>query len=246
MPTQQAGFNLVEMAIVLVIASFLMFSLFTPLAVRQENARIKETEDMLAEIKATLLGYAIVNQRLPCPDTEVDGPTNGLVTMTTATDCPADHEGELPWALLGMGQYDAWGQPFRYRLDHNYELGNTDAASFAAKLQDRQPAPQVLATNSGLEVVDVDDRLISSPNNSIVAIIFSCGKNREPNNENFSGANKNGTCANSSSAGNLNVPSIRYTQQKDVPKDGFDDILVWITQYELMSALLRSQQFPAD
>ncbi len=66
------GFSLVEMAIVLAIVAMLMAGLLPTLSSQIEQQRRNETRKQLAEIQQALMGFAIMNGRLPCPTTETN------------------------------------------------------------------------------------------------------------------------------------------------------------------------------
>ena len=67
------GFSLIELAVVLFIVGLMLGGLLTPLATKVEYENINETSIALNEIKESLLGFAIANGYLPCPDTNNDG-----------------------------------------------------------------------------------------------------------------------------------------------------------------------------
>ncbi|MEQ1674083.1 MAG: prepilin-type N-terminal cleavage/methylation domain-containing protein, partial [Candidatus Nitrotoga sp.] len=110
----QAGFSLIELAIVLLIVGLLLGGLIPTLSSQIEQQRINETRKQLEEIKQALTGFVIANGRLPCADTNADGEENSPCT-TAATA-----EGLLPWKSLGVAEQDAWQQVWRYRADQNF------------------------------------------------------------------------------------------------------------------------------
>ena len=111
----QSGFTLIEIAVVLVIVGLLLGGLLLPLGTQQEAQRVNETESALNEARDALLGYAVANGSLPCPDTDNDGVEDPL-----AGPCSAQ-EGQLPWATLGSRSLDeVGGNRFRYRLASAY------------------------------------------------------------------------------------------------------------------------------
>jgi len=128
------GFTLIEMALVLIILGLLMGSLLFPLPKQIEQKRINITQQRLDEIKEALLGFAVLHNRLPCPASD----ENGL-------ESTCNNEGNIPWRVLGVGRYDTWGNPFRYRVDSKYtvQLVPTDPL-----------APIPPNTSSGLVVQD--------------------------------------------------------------------------------------------
>jgi prepilin-type N-terminal cleavage/methylation domain-containing protein len=110
----QHGFSLIEIAIVLLISGLLLGGLMTPLATQFENAKRNETRQTLEAVSETLYGFALAYGRLPCPDTDNDGVEN-----RSAGACAA-LSGILPWATLNIGNSDAWGRRFIYRVSGVY------------------------------------------------------------------------------------------------------------------------------
>lgn len=119
--SRQSGFSLVELAIVLLIVGLLLGGLVPTISSQIEQQRINETRKQLEEIKQALTGFAVVNGRLPCADTNSDGEEESSCT-TTAT---ARAEGLLPWKSLGVADKDAWQQVWRYRADQNFSKSFT-------------------------------------------------------------------------------------------------------------------------
>ena len=64
------GFTLIELAVVIAIVALLLGALLVPLATQIQGRNVKETRESLAEIKEALMGYAMTQGRLPCPDTD--------------------------------------------------------------------------------------------------------------------------------------------------------------------------------
>ncbi len=102
---QQTGFNLIEMAIVLVIVGVLLGGLITPLTTQYETSKRIGVDTTLQDIHDALLGFAAANGRLPCPATAA---SNGLADPNVATNaCTTDH-GFVPVRTLGLhGTVDA-------------------------------------------------------------------------------------------------------------------------------------------
>jgi prepilin-type N-terminal cleavage/methylation domain-containing protein len=83
---RNTGFTLVELAMVLFIVSLLIGGLLMPLAAQTEIRGRQETDRALANIREALIGYAVVNGRLPCPApaTLATGATGAGLEATTA------------------------------------------------------------------------------------------------------------------------------------------------------------------
>jgi len=123
------GFTLVELAMVLFIVGLLLGGLLVPMATKIEQENRISTIDKLNEIKEVLLGYAVINGRLPCPDCP-DGTvgTCSAVAAANRNDGIGDwtgavgsrvcntQTGNLPWVDLQTGQFDAWNRYFTYQV----------------------------------------------------------------------------------------------------------------------------------
>jgi len=117
----QRGFNLVEMAIVLVILGVLLGGLITPFSTQLETSKRKGAEAQLQDIHDALIGFAANNGRLPCPATAA---SNGLAAPNAATTACTSAAGFVPAATLGLNGavdgngflLDPWLNPVRYTL----------------------------------------------------------------------------------------------------------------------------------
>jgi prepilin-type N-terminal cleavage/methylation domain-containing protein len=138
--SRSSGFTLVELAMVLFIVSLLIGGLLMPLTAQNEIRGRQETDRALGNIREALIGFAVVNGRLPCPAdrTIASGMANaGVEAVTVAggpcactaaasgiagagvdcNDAAADGvTGVLPWATLGVPETDAWGNRYTYRI----------------------------------------------------------------------------------------------------------------------------------
>ncbi len=213
------GFSLVEMAIVLTIVALLMAGLLPTLSGQIEQQRRNDTRRQLAEIQQALLGFAVINGRLPCPTTEPD-PAAALYGQEPAGGCAAvpASEGYLPWKTLGVSEIDAWGTKrsnagdpwngyWRYRVDRNFAVPFALTAS---------PADT-------LKVFDNAGNQLTSNSEAPVAIMYSTGPDLTPN-------GRNGT--------------FDAEYQSDVPSPTFDDILVWISRPQLFNRMVEAGRLP--
>lgn len=227
----QIGFSLVEMAIVLAIVSLLLAGLLPTISGQIEQQRRNETRKQLAEIQQALLGFAIMNGRLPCPiltgTPQADDPTDAAYGQEPAAGCagvpPA--EGYLPWKTLGVSETDAWGSKrtsagapwtgyWRYRVDRNFAVAFTIATNPADTFKIFDKAGVQLTSNS------------EPP----IAIVFSTGPDLIGNGQNA-------------------IASFDASYQSDVSGanlDGtnFDDILAWISRPQLFNRMVAAGKLP--
>jgi type II secretory pathway pseudopilin PulG len=129
-PGPSLGFTLTEMAIALMVVVLFLGGMLTPLARQTESAQIAETQRAMDLTIESLIGFAITNGRLPCPDTNNDGEEN-MVAGAVNDNVPvvgqsrqdfscAAVEGTVPFAVLGSAASDKWGNRFRYRVTHTF------------------------------------------------------------------------------------------------------------------------------
>ena len=117
---QQAGFTLIEIAVVLVIIGILVGSFIGTFADRIETTRRENTSKQLEDIRSAILGFASVHGRLPCPSTTTSA---GLEDPNVGGPCTLAN-GFVPGATLGIhGAYnrdnlliDSWDNPIRYSV----------------------------------------------------------------------------------------------------------------------------------
>ena len=248
----QYGFTLVELAIVLVIVGVLMGSFIGSLASRIETTRYAETNKELEEIKQGLIGYAFTNGYLPCPDCIAGGCPSGANVARDGIDdevgvgagCDvANATGNIPWARLGMGSGDAWSTRYRYWVDPNY-TNDADGITLA-------PAP------AGAGSVEEPD-LITDPTglatqtlaNNVVAVIYSHGINR------LGGLSTENVLLgvvppliNIHENENIDDDAIFHSrpptiETADIAGGPFDDIVVWISEYELKAKMVEAGVLP--
>ncbi|MEZ0186367.1 MAG: prepilin-type N-terminal cleavage/methylation domain-containing protein [Candidatus Reddybacter sp.] len=161
----QFGFSLLEMAIVLLVIGLLLGGALVPLSVQIEKRDRDTTRSQLLDMREALVGYALVNGRLPCPDSDGDG------FMDIATTCNSD-EGDYPWADLGLGKEDAWGRAFSYRVSGDF-ADTTDGTGCAT-------SPTAGLSFSLCSVADIsvfDGAAGNAVAGEVPAIIISHGKN---------------------------------------------------------------------
>jgi prepilin-type N-terminal cleavage/methylation domain-containing protein len=217
-----AGFTLVELAIVLVIVALLIGGMLVPLSAQREIQRTNETQRQLSEIKEALLGFAVINGRLPCPTTTAD-PVNLNYGIEDAA-C-INIEGYLPWKSLGVTEIDAWGSkrtatadPFtgfwRYRVD--------SAFSTAFTLNTTPSSALVIQDSSGNALTQVTP-------NSPVAIVYSTGSDKIAN--------------------GLNVDTDAAATTDPLYQAGdfystFDDMVIWISRPILFNRMISAGKLP--
>jgi len=110
------GFTLLEMSIVLVIISLLVGGLLAPLSAQKEQAWRTDNAALMEQAREALIGFALVNGRLPCPDTST--PPNGVENGVCSGLNTFPNPGTLPWVTLGLDTgLDPWGNAIGYMVN---------------------------------------------------------------------------------------------------------------------------------
>lgn len=237
MKDKQHGFSLIEVAVVLFIVILLIGSLLVPLGMQVEQRQIRETEKALSDIYDALLGFAIANGHLPCPDTNNDGLEDinavndrcGVIATSIST-------GNLPWQTLGLGNSDVWGNRFRYVVREEYARRPPLSTTFT------------LSTTANVRVCTV---AACSPASNVltstaVAAVLSHGKNGLGAINSLSGAsNPPPTSAdelqNTNNDRDIVSRTISAASSNTIE---FDDIVVWLPQYTLFNRMVTAGRLP--
>lgn len=117
------GFTLVELSVVLLVVTLLLGSVLVPLATQARQRNAAETQRILEDTRAALLGYAMMNGRLPRPAASATDGTEAPPCATAGVADEAKCTGFIPWAVLGTPRSDAWGKLIRYSVNSNYAGG---------------------------------------------------------------------------------------------------------------------------
>lgn len=214
------GFTLVEMAVVLVILGLMLGGLMIPISAQIEQRSLSETRASLEQIRETLIGFAIIHGRFPCPTTQ----TNPLAAGygEEAAPCPAPAaEGYLPWKTLGLREIDSWGTVrsentdpwngyWRYRVHPNF------SAAVPFSLDTDFDGTNFVIRNS-------DGNNLTGNTEPPIAIVYSTGKNLVPDGENA---------------------EFDLTYQGGTPSSTFDDITVWISRPLVFNRMVTAGRLP--
>lgn len=116
-PRLQPGFTLVEMTIVLLIVSILLAGVLMPLSMQMELRRYADTRKTMDQINEALIGFVLINGRLPCPADPALA--DGVATAgeeRVACTAAGTNVGVIPWVTLNLPETDEWGGRFTYRV----------------------------------------------------------------------------------------------------------------------------------
>lgn len=243
-----AGFTLVELAIVLVIVGVLLGGLLVPLSAQMDQRNVSDTQKTLSDIKEALIGYAIVYGRLPCPASSTSNGTESFASGGSAGgNCSNFWNGFVPAATLGITPVDSQG----YAIDAwnnriHYAVTNVSGNAFTATNGIMYAGISALAPNllvcstatavgfSSTSCGPASNFLTSSP--GVPVVIYSTGKN---------GASASGGASADEGANpNPNSGNNDRVFVSHLPTPTFDDMVVWLSPNILYNRMLQAGKLP--
>lgn len=240
---RDAGFSLVEMAIVLAIVTLLLSGMLPALSGQIEQRHVSATVKQMDEIRQALIGYAIINGRLPCP---ADGAiATGLAsagqesTTGTGRAMTCGNAGSarvLPWATLGVGETDAWGRRFTYRVTPAFADG-TDGTGCAGAVT--TGASFQLCSSGSLNVLSAAAGGANVVSN-IPVVVVSHGANGL-------GAYTTGGRQISGASGDENENADNdntFVSHDFTSSPSFDDLVAWLPPGILLNRMVAAGRLP--
>lgn len=257
------GFSLIELAMVLFIVGLLLGGLLIPLSTSIEQQNRAAAEEQLTSVRNALLGYTIINGRLPCPDcpdatigTCASGTANdGIEDFSTGPfDCRTD-VGNVPWVDLQVDEDDPWGNHFTYQVSPNFSRDSNSAPCGTAAVG----VSFELCTDGDVDIYTTyADPYSGTPDvaDNVVAVVVSHGSNyletvqtdqevenygRNPVNPDTAAAI---LAAYTASDYDANVFLMRNYDLGASGNVEFDDILMWIPSTVLMNQMVSAGRLP--
>jgi type II secretory pathway pseudopilin PulG len=243
------GFTLTELAVVFFIVALLMATAMFTLSAQNDQRNFEETRRRLEAARDGVLAFAVATGRLPCSGTASgdENPAGGACASPWGGFLPARTIGFQITDTNGFG-LDAWQNRIRYAVSSNAvalvgctgsstQPHFTNTANLRANGITCQPGDLVICNRSPVApaATTCDAGTAVTNQNTVVAIIFSTGKN---------GAT-GGTGTNE--ARNLDNNQLFVSKTPDPPGAAggeFDDQMVWITAGELYSKLIAAGRLP--
>ena len=231
-PLRSGGFTLTELAIVLVIVALLTGGLVLSLTTTRDIASEKETQKQLSSISEALLGFAVAQQRLPCPAapnaTGVENPAGGA--------CTNPHDGFLPGITLGLAPtdaqgyvLDAWGNRIRYAVT----TANVNAFTIPSGIKNAWSgglAPDLRICNTAAGIAGGNCAANASLSDTAAAVIFSTGRT--------------GATGPLNADEQANVTTTDRVFVSANPGPTFDDLVTWLSPNILYNRLIAAGRLP--
>jgi len=243
----QAGFSLIELAIVLVIIGLLIGGGVVVLQTATERQKRGEQNRQLQEIREALYGFALADGRLPCPS--AISSADGEETLNASNDACAEVTGRLPWADLGVGRRDAWGHELLYHVNPEFaDPGEDEGVVFSLQSDSKFSAGHEL--DPDITTIGINDFGNNRVANRVVAVVvsfggqgdqvwteggFVCpGVDRGFSTEETENCNRNG----------LFIADGYRSPEAD---DGrFDDVVIWLPEVVLKARMVEGGLLPLE
>jgi len=252
----QSGFSLLELAIAIVILAAILGSVAVPVATQVQAKKIKETEELLEDVKEALMGFALSNGRLPCPDNDATAPNpDGIedspcLVGGAGGGAPSPVEGFLPWNTLGVNPTDPWGRVLYYSVVDEFTRVQTAPACSNndddLDLCDNGPPPGAYINVLGQ---------VGGPNlaNNVPAVVVSTGPNGSGGTElagNILPAPAGANESNNLPASATPTQFVLRPYFDDAtagcvdPACNFDDLVVWLSTPILFNRMVAAGRLP--
>lgn len=254
----QAGFTLIEMAVVIFIMAIILGSILVPLSSQVEQRQVIDAQRQLEDLREALVGYALAQTKpfLPCPDkTSAAGggiaPNDGIEDVNADGTC-ASAEGNVPWVTLGVAAIDPWGHRIRYRVSPGY------AHHLAPFTLAGTGDLQVCAASAALNACDANQAITetTTPLNKPAAVLVSHGPNGWGATDPVTntqllppGCAAAVGCADMSSNEIANADAtLLFVSRPPSPSTSgagqFDDIVIWLSPHVLKQRLVGGGRLP--
>lgn len=241
-----AGFTLIELAIVMFIVTLLLGSMLLPLAGQQDIRNHADTQKILAEARDALLGFAMANDRLPCPAADA----SGLESPAGGGICTNPYDGFFPAATLGLAPVnttghllDGWSGETVNRVRYAVTTSNTSAFTTNGGMRTTgmvalAPDLRICNTGTGMSnpgLANADCAANTALATDAVAVIYSLGKNAA-----------NGGAGTHETHNPNPFATVAADRAFVAAPQGatFDDQVVWLSRNTLFNRLVAAGRLP--
>ncbi len=243
---RHSGFSLVEMAMVLLILGLLLGGGLSLLDAQVEQKKMKDTQALLEQAKDALIGFAVVNGRLPCPASSISTGQESFAVGGNAANgqCSNFYDGFLPAVTLGLAPLDSEGYATdAWSLKSNRILyAVTQANSYAFTKTNGMKTQTIALLTSDLKVCTSATGITAttcgsatSLSTDAIAVLYSLGKNAPSGGGGID------------EAANLNSDQVFVTHTLtpvNAANGEFDDIVTWLSPNILFNRLVQAGRLP--
>jgi prepilin-type N-terminal cleavage/methylation domain-containing protein len=194
MHSRGRGFSLVELAVVMFIVALLLGGVAMTLSAQEEQRSQAEARRRLEAAVDALIGFAIVNRRLPCPAAAA---ATGTEAPAGGGTCTTNFNGFLPARSIGFSPVDAqgygvdpWGNRIRYAVasaitgctgssntPHFTSQANLKANGVSCRPNDIVICQSAAGTAPGANPPSCGTAPSATNQETVAFVVFSMGKN---------------------------------------------------------------------
>lgn len=245
------------MAVVIMLIGLVLGGLFVPMSAQIDMQAFRQTNTSLDEIKEALIGYAMVNGRLPCPalstSSGLEQPVGGgACTAKIGSDFAV---GYLPAATLGITPtdnqgfaVDGWGTDsinrIRYAVRTKAVGGVSDPFTTVSGMK--------AATLSAIGSATYFKVCSAAPTGTVcggaqltdsaIFVVYSVGKNASTGGSGDEAANPNPQTTDTDGNGVPDTDDGIFVSHDQTST--YDDILLWASSSTLVSRMVSAGQLP--
>lgn len=254
---KKQGFSLLEISIALTVIAFLIYGLVNKIKVDRDYNKNMGNKELMQVAKESILTFVQINGYMPCPDISI--PPDGLEDRGMVCNGVT---GRLPYQDLGVPAVDTWQNPLYYAVvtNANSNADVTDASLPASFFNPTQifdfntahlASSGAVSANGTLRVcgennMDCDNTTFNTAASrsqmvelAAVAVVVSFGENGQQ----VWNAIDNGLVANVDPRERENADFDRYYwrgQGSYIEGDEFDDLVTWITAFDIKYFALKA------
>ena len=236
------GFTLTELAVVMVIVAIMLGGLLMPLSAQREIQAYRETQIRLEKIREILIGFAMVNGRLPKPAKSY---SDGMEKTDDCNTTPSVCTGFVPWIALGITKaetIDAWGKMIRYSVTPAF--ANTQPFDLNAIGQEKVKGRDN-NSNEFYLVGSASTCDVSSP--CAPSIVYSFGKHNwgtSPDGTDFADTSQTNIDEDTNNAAGSVYFARDPSDNTSATGGEFDDLVIWISPYTLFNRMIAAGKLP--
>jgi len=246
--THTSGFTLIEMAVVLLIMGILLSGLLPTLSSRIEQQRLSEVHKQLDEIQLAVLGYTLINGRLPCPASSTSKGMESFSNGGNATNgmCSNFDNGYAPAATLGLVTTDGYAvDPWNNRIRYAVTKSNSNAFTTSngmnlVGLANLAPDLLVCTTATGISASSCASGAALTASPGVPLVIYSTGKNGSYGGTGIDeAANPNPNSNNNDRVFVSHLPTAGSAANGE-----FDDVVIWLSPALLYYQMIAAGKLP--
>lgn len=242
----------------MLIVGILLAGIMMPLSMQMELRRYADTKKTMDQINEALIGFVLMNGRLPCPasGTIANGTANAGTELLSGNSCTSI-TGVVPWVTLNVPETDEWGGRFTYRVTSTF-ADTIAAANYGC-------TPSVNPTQSSFALCASGDMRVRSrtatdaydlTNLALPAVFISHGKNGYGAYRPQGGPPPSMPPATTDESTNATPGTVFMSREKTDASSScsdsagttrmceFDDLVAWIPLTTLMNRMVVSGKLP--